>query len=89
MEVWNLIRRYISSGKTILLTTHYMDEAEELSDSLAIINKGRVIARGTPREIRSRLNATHTAIIKTSQTDLSDFETYGKTLRVPERGFGC
>ena len=48
---------------------------------LAIINKGRVIARGTPREIRSRLNATHTVIIKTSQTDLSDFEVYGKTLR--------
>lgn len=81
VDVWNLVRRYVATGKTILLTTHYMDEAEELSDSLAIINRGRVIAKGSPREIRQMLNATHTVIIKTSQSDISEFEKYGRTLR--------
>jgi len=81
VEVWNLIRSYVAAGRTILLTTHYMDEAEELSDSLAIINKGRVIAKGSPGEIRKRLNATHTVIIKTSQSDISEFEPFGRTLR--------
>lgn len=81
VDVWNIIRRYVSRRKTILLTTHYMDEAEELSDSLVIINKGRVIAKGTPQEIRKTLNATHTVIIKTSQSDLSEFERFGRTLR--------
>jgi ABC-2 type transport system ATP-binding protein len=81
VDVWNLVRRYVATGKTILLTTHYMDEAEELSDDLAIINKGKVIARGSPAEIKKMLNATHTVIIKTSQTDLSEFEAFGRTLR--------
>jgi ABC-2 type transport system ATP-binding protein len=81
VDVWNIVRKYVSGGKTILLTTHYMDEAEELSDNLAIINKGRVIAKGSPREIRNRLNATHTVIIKTLQSDLSEFEKFGRTLR--------
>lgn len=81
VEVWNLIRSYIAAGRTILLTTHYMDEAEELSDNLAIINKGRVISKGSPREIKQKLNATHTVIVKTSQGDLSEFERYGRTLR--------
>lgn len=81
VDVWNMIRRYVAGGRTILLTTHYMDEAEELSDSLAIINKGRVIAKGTPQEIRRMLNATHTVIIKTSQSDLSEFERFGRVLR--------
>ncbi len=81
VDVWNLVRRYVAGGKTILLTTHYMDEAEELSDSLAIINRGRVVAKGTPSEIRRMLNATHTVIIKTSQSDLSEFERFGRALR--------
>lgn len=81
VDVWNLIRRYVAGGKTILLTTHYMDEAEELSDSLAIVNRGRIIAKGTPKEIRSMLNATHTVIIKTSQSDLAEFEVFGRVLR--------
>ncbi len=81
VDVWNLVRRYVATGKTVLLTTHYMDEAEELSDSLAIINKGKVIARGSPVEIRKMLNATHTVIIKTSQNNLSEFELFGRTLR--------
>ncbi len=80
VEVWNLIRDYVATGKTILLTTHYMDEAESLSDKLAIVNKGKVIARGTPSEIKSRLNATHVVIVKSTGDD-SMFKSFGRVLR--------
>lgn len=81
LEVWNLVRDYVSkNSRTILLTTHYMDEAETLSDNLAIVNKGKIIAQGTPKEIKKRLNAENVVIVKSSDSSMS-FETYGRTLR--------
>lgn len=50
-EVWEVIKGLKAKGKTIILTTHYMEEAEVLSDRVAIIDNGRFIALGTPREI--------------------------------------
>jgi lipooligosaccharide transport system ATP-binding protein len=49
--LWEQIRQMRRQGKTVLLTTHYMDEAEKLSDSLLIIDGGRIIERGTPRAL--------------------------------------
>ncbi|MCE4628049.1 MAG: ATP-binding cassette domain-containing protein [Desulfurococcales archaeon] len=54
-HLWELIRKLKEEGVTILLTTHYMEEAEELSDRVAIIDRGRIIAEGTPEELISRL----------------------------------
>jgi len=51
-ELRQLVPTLVQRGKTILLTTHYMSEADELSNEVAIINKGRLIASGTPREIK-------------------------------------
>ena len=48
-QLWDLIDTFRKAGKTILLTTHYMDEAERLCDDLAIMDRGQVIAQGTPR----------------------------------------
>lgn len=48
---WDLIRELRADGVTVLLTTHHMDEAEELSDDVAIVDAGRVIAQGTPEEL--------------------------------------
>lgn len=48
---WDLINRIKALGKTIVLTTHYMDEAEYLCDDIAIMDKGLIIARGAPREL--------------------------------------
>ncbi|MDI1300294.1 MAG: ABC transporter ATP-binding protein [bacterium] len=48
---WTLIQRIKARGKTIILTTHYMDEAELLCDELAIMDKGRIIAEGTPQAL--------------------------------------
>ncbi len=53
--LWEIIREYNRRGKTIVLTTHYMDEADELCDRLAIIDHGRIIAEGSPQELKSSI----------------------------------
>ena len=50
---WEMIRSLRSLGKTVLLTTHYLDEAEQLADRVAVMREGRVISTGTPRELTS------------------------------------
>jgi lipooligosaccharide transport system ATP-binding protein len=52
--IWDRLKRLIGQGKTILLTTHFMDEAERLCTGLAIMDRGRIIARGSPRELIAR-----------------------------------
>ncbi len=51
--LWDQIRRLVERGKTILLTTHYLQEADALADRIAVINKGEIIAEGTPAEIKA------------------------------------
>jgi ABC-2 type transport system ATP-binding protein len=58
-QLWDLITELKASGRSIVLTTHYMDEAERLCDRVAIVDHGRVIALGTPRELISGLGAEH------------------------------
>jgi ABC-2 type transport system ATP-binding protein len=58
-ELWEIIRSFKAAGRTILLTTHYMDEAERLCDRIAIVDHGRVIALGTPRELIASLGGEH------------------------------
>ena len=53
--LWEIVRGYHQLGKTIVLSTHYMDEADALADRLAIIDHGRIIAQGTPRELKSSI----------------------------------
>ncbi len=55
---WETIRSLRSLGKTILLTTHYLDEAEQLSDRVAVLREGRVVAVGTPAELTGAAPAT-------------------------------
>jgi ABC-2 type transport system ATP-binding protein len=58
-QLWDLITDFKAHGRTILLTTHYMDEAEILCDRVAIVDHGKVIALGTPRELIRSLGAEH------------------------------
>ena len=58
-QLWDLLVQYRAGGGTILLTTHYMDEAELLCDRVAIVDRGRVIALDTPRALVASLGAEH------------------------------
>lgn len=55
-EVWRVIQSVKENGKTVFLTTHYMDEAEKLSDEVAIIDNGKIIAHDAPRNLVANLN---------------------------------
>lgn len=55
-QVWSIIKDWKNKGRTIVLTTHYMDEAELLSDSIFILDKGKVISKGTMTDLRNTLN---------------------------------
>jgi len=52
--LWDEIRRMVDRGKTVLLTTHYLQEADALADRVAVINQGEIIAQGTPAEIKAK-----------------------------------
>jgi ABC-2 type transport system ATP-binding protein len=56
-QLWGVLERFRAAGGTILLTTHYMDEAQVLCDRVAIVDHGRVIALGTPGELIATLTA--------------------------------
>src|SRR6478672_2765902 len=58
-QLWDLIVEFKAAGRTILLTTHYMDEAEQLCDRVAIMDHGVVIARGTPRDLIASIGVEH------------------------------
>jgi ABC-2 type transport system ATP-binding protein len=58
-QLWELIEAFKLAGRTILLTTHYMDEAERLCDDVAIMDHGKVIALGTPRELIASIGVEH------------------------------
>ncbi|HEX3147130.1 MAG TPA: ABC transporter ATP-binding protein [Gemmataceae bacterium] len=58
-QLWDIINKFRQSGRTVLLTTHYMDEAERLCDRVAVVDRGEVIAVGTPSELIARLGGQH------------------------------
>jgi len=58
-QFWELIEKFQSEGRTIVLTTHYMEEAERLCDRVAIVDHGHVIALGSPRELTESLDVSH------------------------------
>lgn len=58
-QLWDLITKFKKDGRTIVLTTHYMDEAHQLCERVAIMDHGKAIARGTPRELIATLGVEH------------------------------
>jgi ABC-2 type transport system ATP-binding protein len=57
--MWQIIRELAADGVTILLTTQYLDEADQLADRIAVLDQGRIVAEGTPAELKSRIPGGH------------------------------
>ena len=73
-QLWDLIDVFKSGGRSILLTTHYMDEAERLCERVAIMDHGRVIAMGTPRELIASIGIEHLVEFSVPPGDALDLE---------------
>lgn len=83
-QLWSLIEEFKATGRTILLTTHYMDEAEKLCDKVAIVDHGHIIAQGAPHELIESIGSTIPAPPpRATSTTLEDVfvALTGRTLR--------
>lgn len=69
-QVWSAIKNWKEEGRTVLLTTHYMDEAEMLSDTIAIVDRGRIMVQGTMHELRKVI--PHNIRVDISSNGLSE-----------------
>ena len=79
-QVWSAIKDWKSKSGSILLTTHYMDEAEILSDYIVIIDKGMIIAQGTVRELRKVIPQNIRVDIAHDGLDVDTLKTYGQVV---------
>jgi ABC-2 type transport system ATP-binding protein len=69
-EVWASIRALVADGTTVVLTTQYLDEADQLADQICVIDSGRVIAEGTPDELKSRIGGDRVDVVVHDAADL-------------------
>ncbi|MBP3957719.1 ABC transporter ATP-binding protein [Gemmata sp. G18] len=70
-QLWDVIRTLKDRGRTVVITTHYMDEAERLCDRVAVIDHGKVIALGTPAELIARVGGEHVIDLDIDPTSTS------------------
>ena len=70
-QVWDIIRALVAQGTTVLLCTQYLDEADQLAERIAVIDQGRVIAEGTPAQLKASVGqgALHVRLLEPSQRD--------------------
>ncbi len=71
-QLWDIVRVFQRKGGTVLLTTHYLDEAERLCDRLAIVDHGEIIAEGTPSDLIDRLGGHHVVEFQVSKNGNAD-----------------
>jgi ABC-2 type transport system ATP-binding protein len=62
-EVWNAVRALVAGDTTVLLTTQYLEEADQLADRISVVDSGRVVAEGTPEELKSRLGGDRLDVV--------------------------
>ena len=96
--MWQIIRELVREGVTILLTTQYLEEADQLADRIAMLDRGRIVAEGTPAELKRRLPGAHIRLLFADAASLdkaaralseSTRDDEELVLRVPnERGIG-
>jgi ABC-2 type transport system ATP-binding protein len=71
-DLWQIVRDLVERGVTILLTTQYLDEADQLSDRIALLDHGRLVAEGTPAELKRRVPGGHVELRFTDDDTLVD-----------------
>jgi len=76
-QLWDIIRVFQKKGGTVLLTTHYMDEAERLCDRLAIVDHGEIIAEGSPSDLIDRLGGHHVVEFQVSNSGSTERDNLG------------
>jgi ABC-2 type transport system ATP-binding protein len=70
MGMWEVIRGLVREGTTLLLTTQYLEEADELADSIAVVDHGRIIARGTSDELKSQVGGERIEVVAHRDEDI-------------------
>jgi oleandomycin transport system ATP-binding protein len=70
LDLWQIVRDLVADGVTVLLTTQYLEEADQLADEIAVIDHGRVIATGTPAELKARTGAQPLVVRPADSADL-------------------
>ncbi|MEU6770341.1 ATP-binding cassette domain-containing protein [Streptomyces sp. NPDC046759] len=93
--MWGIVRDLVADGTTIFLTTQYLEEADQLADRIAVLDQGRLVAQGTPEELKRQIPGTH---VRLRFADLDELDTAARvlagstrddqelTLRVPSDG---
>lgn len=71
-QMWDTIRRLVATGSTVLLTTQYLDEADQLADRIAVIDRGRVVAEGTADELKASVGESSLELRLADPSDLED-----------------
>jgi ABC-2 type transport system ATP-binding protein len=93
--MWGIIRELVAGGVTIFLTTQYLEEADELADRIAVLDQGRLVAQGTPEELKRQVPGSHVRLRFTSVRELdaaarvlagATRDDEDLTLRVPSDG---
>jgi ABC-2 type transport system ATP-binding protein len=80
--MWQIIRELVAEGVTILLTTQYLEEADELADRIAVLDRGKIVAEGTADELKRRIPGGH---VRLQFTDAARLESAARTLGVVSR----
>jgi ABC-2 type transport system ATP-binding protein len=75
--MWQIIRDLVAGGVTILLTTQYLEEADQLADQIAVLDRGKLVAQGTPGELKRRIPGGH---IRLQFADASELDSAARTL---------
>jgi ABC-2 type transport system ATP-binding protein len=70
LDMWDVIRNLVREGTTLLLTTQYLEEADELASTIAVVDHGKIIARGTSDELKSQVGGERIEVVVRDRTDL-------------------